>query len=54
MILSERERLQKKARTRDATQEERVMSELWGRALVEHDAAPRANHRVGGSQEDSD
>ena len=43
MILSERERLQKKARTREPQAEESVMSELWRDALDdEHqDRAPR-------------
>lgn len=42
MILSERERLQKKARTRDAGHEEDVMRELWEGALVVHEARPHA------------
>ncbi len=40
MILSERERLQKKARTRDAGHEEDVMRELWEGALVITEARP--------------
>ncbi|MBN8616269.1 MAG: hypothetical protein J0L92_37130 [Deltaproteobacteria bacterium] len=42
MILSERERLQKKARTRDAGHEEAVMRELWEGALVVTEARPHA------------
>jgi hypothetical protein len=43
MILSERERLQKKARTREPQAEESVMNELWRDALDEEhqDRAPR-------------
>jgi TRAP-type uncharacterized transport system substrate-binding protein len=54
MILSERERLQKKARTRDASHEERVMKELWGRALVERDGEPEPDDHVGGPHKDRD
>jgi TRAP-type uncharacterized transport system substrate-binding protein len=54
MILSERERLQKKARTRDAAQEERVMKELWGRALDERDAELEPDDHLGGPLEDRD
>ncbi len=42
MILSERERLQKKARTREPGAEETVMRELWRDALVVHETRPRA------------
>lgn len=56
MILSERERLQKKARTRDAGHEEDVMRELWAHAL--HDApdvmSESEDDHAGGARKDRD
>ncbi len=47
MILSERERLQKKARTTDANAEERVMRKLWKNALVEGPSEGEDDHADG-------
>ncbi|MFO0710951.1 MAG: TAXI family TRAP transporter solute-binding subunit [Sandaracinus sp.] len=59
MILSERERLQKKARTRDASEEEKVMRELWKDALVVHEGRPDVpsdseDDHAGGARKDRD
>lgn len=52
MILSERERLQKKARTQDASDEEKVMRALWRDAL-EHPNEAEDDHG-GGARRDRD
>jgi hypothetical protein len=53
MILSERERLQKKARTQDAGAEEKVMRALWRDAL-EHAPTDGEDDHAGGAKKDRD